>query len=320
MNEQKMKILVFGSGVIGTTYAWQLQEAGFDVTLFVRKLRMVRYSHSGVGITYTDMRGAKTEAGHTVFRPKVIDKLDEKNPFDLIIACVRSNQLGDAIPYIARFSGNAAILFLGSMWDEQGLAAKHFPGGRYFFGYPGAVGGGHIENGVNCFLFNKGQTLLGEPGGKETPRLQATKRMLDAAGLRPALHPRIGSLLCNQYLVSAILPPLINKAGSARVSMASRKLTRQYVSTLKEGLKVCRKKGADRAATFPFNRFFLPPFILVPLIQKHYNTEMQDALDAWMKYGADEKKKQYYDVLKSGQRMKISMPYWRSFEKYLDFS
>ena len=31
-----MKILILGAGVIGTTYAWQLSNAGNDVTLFVR--------------------------------------------------------------------------------------------------------------------------------------------------------------------------------------------------------------------------------------------------------------------------------------------
>lgn len=39
-----MRILILGAGVIGTTYAWQLSNAGQDVTLLVRKtnLEMVR--------------------------------------------------------------------------------------------------------------------------------------------------------------------------------------------------------------------------------------------------------------------------------------
>ena len=32
-----MKILIYGAGVIGCTYGWQLAEAGHDVTLLVRK-------------------------------------------------------------------------------------------------------------------------------------------------------------------------------------------------------------------------------------------------------------------------------------------
>lgn len=32
-----MNILIFGAGVIGTTYAWQLSEAGNNVTLLVRE-------------------------------------------------------------------------------------------------------------------------------------------------------------------------------------------------------------------------------------------------------------------------------------------
>lgn len=36
-----MRLLVIGTGVIGTTYAWQLMQAGCEVTHYVRKGRKV---------------------------------------------------------------------------------------------------------------------------------------------------------------------------------------------------------------------------------------------------------------------------------------
>jgi ketopantoate reductase len=42
-----MKILILGAGVIGTTYAWQLSNAGQDVTLFVRKANLERIKKEG---------------------------------------------------------------------------------------------------------------------------------------------------------------------------------------------------------------------------------------------------------------------------------
>ena len=315
-----MKILIFGAGVIGTTYAWQLQESGADVTLFVRKLRMVRYNHSGVAINYSDMRRGKDDVGHTVYRPKAIDRLDPKRPFDLIIVTVRSDQYADVIPYIAKYSGDAHILFLGNCWDEMKPAAKHLPRGRCFFGFPGEVLGGPIENGISCYLINKGHTVLGESGGGLSERLKETARLLESAGFRPLISEQVHDWLAHHYVLSAILPGLISKAGSARLLASSKTLIRQYIMCLKEGQKLCRKKGHAKVSLFPFKHLIFPDFILAGMIRKKMGQEVQAALDAHMKYGAGEKKKQYFDVLKTGKELKLPMPYWASFEKYMDFS
>ena len=315
-----MNVLVFGSGVIGTTFAWQLQESGCDVSLFVRKLRMVRYAHSGVAINYTDMRGGKKEFGQTVFRPRAIDKLDPKKPFDLIIVAVRSNQYADVIPYIAKYSGNADILFLGNSWDEMRLADKHLHKGRYFLGFPGMVAGGHIENGISCYLFAKGHTLLGETNGRPSKRLEQTAALMDKAGLRAAQSTTIKDWLAYRYLVSAILPGLISKAGNARLFASSKTLIRQYITALKEGHKLCRKRGIAKPSLFPFKYFFLPDFMLVRMIKNELKEEVLASMDAHMKHGAEEKKNQYFNVLNTAKRLKVPVPYWASFEKYMDFS
>ncbi len=314
-----MKILIFGAGVIGTTYAWQLVEAGFDVTLFVRKLRMVRYANSGQAITYSDMREGKPEPGNTVFRPKVIDNLHPKQTFDLIIVSVRSNQWHDVIPYVAKHSGTADILFLGNIWDELQIANKLLPRGRYFLGYPEMVMGGHLDNGISTYLFGKGHTMIGEPDGQTTKRTAQLAELLKKAGMQPKIHPKMRDYLCGRYLVSAITPGLLSKAGGASLLAGNKTLLKQYIMALKEGQKVCRKKGAGKPDLFPYNRFFLPSFLLTRMVAARMHDEVQAALDTHMKYGEAEKKSQFDKVLKTGRKMKVAMPYWASFEKYMDF-
>ena len=51
-----MRVLVFGAGVIGTVYAWQLSLAGHDVTLLVRPGRAQALKTAGVRITGVDER------------------------------------------------------------------------------------------------------------------------------------------------------------------------------------------------------------------------------------------------------------------------
>ncbi len=315
-----MKILIFGAGAIGTTYAWQIHEAGHDVSLFVRKQRMVRYSHSGVPITYTDMRKGVEDIGHSVFRPKSTDRLEPGKPYDLIIVCVRSKQLNDTIPFIAKNSGNAHILFLGNMWDELRHAEKLFPKGRFFLGFPGVISGSSVENGINCYLFRNKNTIIGEPDGKITERLQQAAEVFEEAGLQPQLSSRITDVLQHEYLRAAILPGLISKAGNASLFASNKLLIKQYVLALKEGMKVCKKRGAQAPGIFPFNRMWLPGFALTYLLQQSLRDESLAALDAQQKHAVDEKKKMYFDVLKTARKEKIPAPYWSSFEKYMDFS
>jgi ketopantoate reductase len=312
-----MKILVFGAGVIGTTYAWQLSEAGFDVSLLVRKLRLVRYSHSGVTINCTDMRGRRKEFIKTVFRPKTVDRLDVNVKYDLIIMAVKNFQLNDALPYVARYSGNAHILFMGNLWNEFEMIARHLPSGRYFFGFPAMAGGGRTDNGVNCLLFKKGNTMLGEPDGKTSQRLLETARILGQAGLQPKILGNIVPWLKAHYIWPAGTFGAICKAGNARLFSENPKLVRHSVRAIREGFKVCRAKGVNPKRMFPYSLFYLPGFLLNPLLKRSYNKEMQEVMDGHMKHGFDEMKKQYTDVMRDGKELGIEMPYWTSLEKYI---
>ena len=315
-----MKVLVFGAGLIGTTYAWQLHEAGADVSLLVRKQRKVRYEHSGVPITYTDTRKGQKDYGHTVFRPEVIDRLTQEDQFDFILVTLRSNQWNDAIPYLSKYSGNAHIVFLGNLWDEYDMIEKHFPKGRYLLAYPEMVAGGYTGNSINTYLFRHKHTYLGEPDGKKTERLNKLADLLASADLRPKISSSMKQLLPVCYLHHAILSGLISKAGGAGLFVKNNLLVKQYLCAFREGLRVLRKRGVKPAPQFPFNLSFLPLFVITWLVKRTFTPEVQAALDAHMKHGTEEKKKQYYNVLQAGKKERLSIPYWTSFEKYMDFS
>jgi 2-dehydropantoate 2-reductase len=312
-----MKILVFGAGVIGTTYAWQMSEAGFDVSLLVRKQRYVRYSHSGVTINCTDMRGKKKEFVKTVFRPRTVDRLDPAQPYDLIIIAVKNFQLNDILPYVAKHSGNAHILFLGHLWNEFGMIKKQLPAGRFFFGFPAMAGGGRTDNGVNALLFKSGGTVLGEPDGKMSQRLKDTVDILGKAGMRPRVNARIKDWLQVQYIWPAGNFGAVCKAGSARLFGENKALMRQAALAIREGYSVCRARGVNPGRFFPANLFYLPRFLLMPLLKRSYSEEMLEVMEGHMKHGFDELKKQYLDVLHDGKRHGVAMPHWASFEKHV---
>ncbi len=313
-----MKILVFGAGVIGTTFAWQLSEAGYDVSLLVRKQRLVRYSHSGITIACTDMRDKKKEYEQTVFRPQTIDRLDPRRPFDLIIVAIKNFQLKDAVPYISKYSGDAHVLFLGNMWNETGYIKKHFPKGRYLLGYPGMTGGGRTENSVNTYLFGRGNTMIGEPNGQSTPRLKEVMKIMEAAGLRPASTHRINSWIKSQVVWQTATFGAATKAGSVRSFAENKKLVSHSGRAIKEGFKVCLSKGWSPFGVFPFNLFYLPGFLITGMLKKSYTPEMVEVMEAHFRHGFEEFKSLYSHILADGEKASVDMTYWKSFQPHIN--
>ncbi len=312
-----MKILVFGAGVIGTTYAWQMWEAGHEVSLLVRRQRLVRYSHSGITITCTDVRGKEKEYKQTVFRPNTIDRLDPKDSYDLIIVAIKNFQLGDALPYIAKFSGNAHILFLGHLWNEFDLIEKHLPRGRYFFGLPDMVLGSQTLGGINCYLFGNRYTFLGEPDGKTSKRLQDLASIMENAGLQPRVQSSVAPLIRGHFAWEAALLGPVIKAGSFRLFVENNKLIAQSVQGIKEVVRVSRKSGLKADSIFPYWMLHMPAFIAVQLLKKSFNLTMQAALEARLKYGFEEIKMQFQELIKLGKKTGDEMLHLKSFEKYM---
>ncbi len=314
-----MRILVFGAGVVGSVYAWQLHEAGADVTLLVRKQRLVRYSHSGVPIAFTDMRNGKKSIGQAVFRPKTTDRIDPAKPYDLIIISVKNNQLPDVVPFIAKQAPKSHLLFLGNMWDEVKMMRKFLSPDRFSLGFPELVYGKNTDNGINCFLFKKEHTLLGVPTRKSSPMLHKIAEILEPAGMQPKIVRNIQDWLAGHYLKSAIIPTLVSKAGNAVLFGDNKHLVKQYIMALKEGQKVCCKKANGKVGVSPFNLFYLPGFLIPFFLRKTLTTEQLAAWDTQQRHATEEKKFMYHKVLNTGKRQKKPMPYWASFEKYMDF-
>lgn len=312
-----MKILVFGAGVIGTTYAWQLSEAGYDVTLLVRKHKLVRYSHSGVNISCTDLRKKKEQYVKTVFRPKTTDRLDPNAGFDLIIVSVKNTQVNDAVTYIGRYVGRASVLFLCNLWDGFEAIQKHFPPHQTFFGYPAMAGGGKTDNGINCLMFKNRNTILGTPSGQSSQRLNDIARIFGKSGLRPTISNHMIPWLKARAVCTAATLGAICKAGDASTFAANYPLIKQLAKAIREGLRVCVKEKANPLRIYPYSLFYLPLFIITPLLKRYVNPDMTRAMEGRMKHGFDEMRKQYADILQSAVDHGVQTTYLGSFEKHI---
>jgi 2-dehydropantoate 2-reductase len=314
-----MKILVYGAGVIGTTYGWQLAETGQDVTLLVRAGKVAAY-RQGVQIHCRDERGKAPRQIDTLFCPKVVDALSPEDAYDLILVAVKSNQVESVLPDIARDAGKADILFFQNNWwgDEKirGLLAPE----RYFFGFSRLVGGWRDESGVHCIIFNNPMmsTMLGEKDGQKSPRVQQVAGILQTAGLKPEISADILSWLKFHYIEYLGATGAILKAGSARAFASRADLVRESILATREALAVCQARGvAMKAAPFNLKLFNLPLGWITWLGQKQYQAEnIQQFFDENIRVGLAEIAAQYQDVVAEGQRLGVPMPVLMGFAPF----
>jgi ketopantoate reductase len=199
--EEAMKILVFGAGVIGVVYAWQLSEAGQDVTLLVRPGRKQEIESKGIFISCLDKRGPRKHI-ETVYHPKLVEDFSPTDDCELILVCVKRNQLKDVLPFLAEKAGDADILFLQNNWSGTAEIEQYLTPSRFVLGFP-SVGGGRDEHGIQCVLGT--DTMLGEKDGQITPRLQKISGIMRDAGFKPKITRQIVPWLWTHYAEIAAL-------------------------------------------------------------------------------------------------------------------
>jgi ketopantoate reductase len=317
-----MKILVFGAGVIGATYGWQLSKAGHAVTVFARKTQRARIENDGIRIRCKDERRKSSIPTELVFHPAVVDELTPKTFYDLIIVSVRAHQLDEILPLLADNSGESDILFFGNNWwgDEK---IHHFlPAEKYLFGFSRLVGGWRKDHLVECIIFNNPElvTMLGEKDGQITPRLQNLRNIFEQADLKPVISPDIIGWLTIHYVEFLGVIGGILKAGSFPAFVSNSGLISESIFATRETLDVCKARGVDFKKAAPINIRIVagaPVFLLVPLVQMQYRSpSIQQFFEENIANGMDEIRLQYRDVLAEGKRLDMKMPCLAAFQKY----
>jgi ketopantoate reductase len=316
-----MKILIFGAGVIGTTYAWQLSNAGHDLSLFVRKGKRKGIEKDGIHIRCKDERSKKSEPVETIYRPAVVDELNAEDNYDLIIVCVRAHQLEAALPMLAKGSGEADILFFGNNWWGEEKIRKFLPAEKYLFGFSRLVGGWRTGNQVECIFFDNPElvTMIGERDGQVTPRLQNLRDMFEQANLKPVISPDILSWLAIHYVEFLGVIGGILKAGSFDAFVDNSELIKESILATRESLAICKARGIDFKKAAPVNIRIIdstPVFLLTPLVKVQYRTpSIKQFFEENIQHGMEEIACQYADVLSEGKRLGVQIPYLTEFEK-----
>jgi ketopantoate reductase len=317
-----MKILVLGAGVVGTTYAWQLSNAGHDVSLLVRESKREQVERAGIHIRYRDERLKTSQSMEVTYRPAVVDQFQAHDDFDLIIVSVRAHQLDEILSELAAGSGRADILFFGNNWWGEERIRQFLPPEKYFFGFSRLVGGWRSDIGIECIFFDNPElvTMLGESDGKVTPRLQKLHQLFEKAGLRPVISPDILGWLSIHYVEFLGVIGGIRKAGSFDAFVDSSVLIKDSILATRESLDVCRAHGVDFKKAAPSNIRMIesiPIFLLTPLVKMQYRApSIKKFFEENIEHGMEEINCQFGDVTSEAGRLGVKIPHLVEFEKY----
>ena len=306
-----MKILIYGAGIIGCTYGWQLAETGCDITVLVRKGQKQQIEKQGIHLVCQDFRGNKKQAIDTIFRPHVIDELDAQNDFEYIIVATNKIQLPDVLPVLGASAGNAHVLFFQNNWDCFDEISHYLKPEQYFFGFPFMAGGGRDADRIHCVIsgMEYSHTPIGDVNGEITPRVQKMVRVLDEAGLKPLPSPQILLWIITHYAAAAGLTAGILSAGGAMKFVNDSTIIRTAIRAIREGFSICLKRGYDAKAEKANKLYQLPLLISVPIAKKIYSNEaLQLMFDGHVSHSPKEVRQMIEDMIAYGIRYNIATP------------
>jgi len=314
-----MKILIFGSGIIGSTYGWQLSESGHNVSVLVRQAKRKQIEENGIAIHCTDFRGGQKQIKQVVFRPDVIEELTSQNDFEYIIVSTNNLHLKEELPVLAKSAGKAHILFFQNMWkDDIKVIEDYLTPEKYFFGFPFMVGGGRDVKSIYSAIsgLKYSHTPLGELNGEITPRVQKIANALEDANLKPTITSQISVWLITHYAVAAGLSAGIITAGSGKAFVSDSKIIKETIKSIREGLDVCVKEGINPKSEKSNKLFYLPLFISVLIAKKIYSDEALTIMfDGHTNHSPEEMVKMLDDLITCGEKNNVKTPYLKHFKE-----
>lgn len=317
-----MRILIIGTGVIGTTYAWQLSETGCELTHLVRPGNKERFDQEGIVIECLDMRGGRKKELKVVYHPMFIDELEHGHKYEIILVSVGSNQLIPVLELLKDKAGGADILFLQNIRPvEDKIIDNYLKPSQYLFGYPFKAGGGKEANRIRNVIFGNPltNTMLGEKDGTLTTRLDKIFQLLKKANMNPKKTSNILPYIHSHYVWAAAILGAYMKAGSYERFVTDGKIMKEAYIAMREAFQTCRANGIRPDRIAPTSYYYLPLFLLVPFSMRLFNSEeMKRMFEGHVLSSPDEMNAMYHDVLEQGSKHNIHMPVYESFGRYFE--
>jgi 2-dehydropantoate 2-reductase len=232
----RLRVLVFGAGVIGSVYGGRLLQAGHRVTVLARGRRLADLTASG--LLLRDVQSGH----HDVLPVTAVSAPPPGARYDLVLVAVRWEQLTAAVPELAAMHDGSDVLIFGNAAGRVGELVEAL-GDRAVFGFPAAGG---VRDGplVRYVLIRQQQTMLGEASGAVSPRLRRLRATLEQAGFSTTISRNIeGWLLAHAAFVVPIAFALYRAGGDPARLAADRRALAVMVRATRQAFDALGAQG-----------------------------------------------------------------------------
>jgi len=260
-----MKTLIYGAGPIGRWLALRMQQAGQDVTLLARGETYLALQDRGIEIV-DGLTGERLAA-----RPKLVDRLDPKDRYDLVVVAMQKSGRAAVCPVLAQNTHLKNILFLGNDVSGFHQYLDHLTEDQALLGFPG-VGGGW--EGANLVVMDReepnahhGEIFIGELDEVVRDRTVQIKKLFEAADIKVNIEKDMDGWLKYHFAFMAPTGGVIfMKGGDLRAVAADREAIHQYCRACREAGNVLREIGFRKRQPPVFNLYYWLPRWLEPVV------------------------------------------------------
>lgn len=299
-----MKILVLGTGVIGTTYGYVLGQAGHDVRHYVRLCGESDRRPGDIPLRLLDGRTTTPREIETIYRARIVDTFAPTDGYDFILVSPKHYDLAACLPRLAMGAGSADIVMFNNWWDTF-AAVDHQLAGRYLWGFP-VAGGGWQDGALDAAILD--HVELAEPDDRESPRLTRIAACFESAGLTVERPAHMRDWLWIHFATEAGLIASAIEAGGVDALLDDTARLTAAVLAVRDALEVCRARGADVDGVPDAQAFYAPAEMVAAGIRHFYAMSVPARRILDRHTGVEELKRIYRDVVSTGRELGVTMP------------
>ena len=261
------KILVYGTGPLGSLFAARLQQGGNDVSILARGKRLAELREHGI-VLVDEMTKEQT-----VTRVNVVEALAPDDAYDLVLVIMRKNHALQILPVLAANKHTPNVLFLMNNAAGPEALVEALGQERVLIGFPNSAGyrEGYTMHVLAGTEDDSASVPFGEVDGSITARTWRVAEILESApGFDADVRNDMDAWL--KYHVALLFPslaPAMYAAGVDNYRLArTRDLVVLAIRAMREGFRVL---GALRLPVTPAKLnviTLLPEPVVVVLAQR----------------------------------------------------
>lgn len=217
-----MKIAIVGPGGIGSTFAFQLAQAGHEVTVVARGKRLEQLQRDEAIVSVSGKRAAV----------RVSAELDTATEWDLVLVTVLASQVDAVLPALTA-SAAKAVMFMFNTFEPLARLRDAVGSARFAFGFPAILAS--LDDGkLTSEIVSRGMLT--------TVTDAAWAKVFTDAGIPAVVHPDMESWLRTH---AALVVPVMIASVMAHTRQAGVTWTEamNLARAMDEGLRVVRKLG-----------------------------------------------------------------------------